>query len=207
MGEDVFTIGYPMSSILGDSARMSKGLLSATAGIKDNPDQVQISAEIAPGNSGGPVLDEQGQVIGVVQQTLNPWVVAKETGGALPQNVNFANKSSRVLAFIQSNAPDVYRQLQFDVKTSFAQVEPSVVKLRSGIITQEWEEKPKLIVGLKYMSIWDLWFRFLVFVISALDYNTGEVLFVAGQGHDNVASSEDKVIEDTLAEVKTALGR
>lgn len=207
LGEDVFTIGYPMSSILGDSARMTKGLLSSTAGIKDNPDQVQISAEIAPGNSGGPVLDSNAQVIGIVQQTLNPWMVARETGGALPQNVNFANKSSRVLEFIKTSAPDVYQQIQFDSTSSFALVEPSVVKLRSGIITEEWEKKPKLVMGLYYHSIWDLWYRFRVFVIRVLDYDTGEFLFAAGQGRDTVVSTEDKVIDDTLAQVRAALGR
>lgn len=207
MGEDVFTIGYPMSALLGESARMSKGLLSATAGIKDDPNQVQISAEIAPGNSGGPVLDTHGQIVGVVQQTLNPWKVAQETGGALPQNINFATKSSQVLTFLKTRQPEVYGQLVFDRSTPFEQVEPSVLKIRSGLITEAWEKMPKLVVLLDYVSVWDLWYRFRVFVIRAYDYDSHEILFIAGQGRDNPASNEEAVIQDTLQQVKSALGR
>jgi S1-C subfamily serine protease len=106
MGEESYTIGFPLSNVLGDSARLSKGLVSATAGLKDNPNQIQISAEVQPGNSGGPLLDAQGLVFGVVQQTLNPWKVARQTGGSLPQNVNFAIKSDIVLEYI------IYKQVR-----------------------------------------------------------------------------------------------
>ncbi len=207
MGEDVFTIGYPMSALLGESARMSKGLLSATAGIKDDPNQVQISAEIAPGNSGGPVLDRNGQIVGIVQQTLNPWKVAQETGGALPQNINFATKSSKVLEFIKTSDKSVYSQLAFERATAFDKVEPSVVKIRSGIITEEWEKTPKLVVLVDYISVWDMWYRFRMFVVRVYDYDSHEPLFAAGQGRDTFVSTEDQVIEDTLAQVKAALGK
>lgn len=207
MGEDVFTIGYPMSALLGESARMSKGLLSATAGIRDDPNQVQISAEIAPGNSGGPVLDKNGQIIGVVQQTLNPWRVAMETGGALPQNINFATKSSRVLEFIRNSDQAAFDQIVFDRSTLFDQVEPSVVKIRSGIVTEEWEKMPKLVVMLDYISVLELRPRFRLFLIRAYDYDSHEILFMAGQGPDAMASNEDTVIEQTLQQVRTALGK
>ncbi|HVL00509.1 MAG TPA: trypsin-like peptidase domain-containing protein [Dongiaceae bacterium] len=207
MGEDVFTIGYPMSALLGESSRMSKGLLSATAGIKDDPNQVQISAEIAPGNSGGPVLDKNGQIIGVVQQTLNPWRVAQETGGALPQNINFATKSTRILDFIRTTDQAVFNQLTFDRTTAFEQVDTSVVKIRSGIITEEWEKMPKLVMLLDYVSVWDLWYRFRLFVVRAYDYDSHEILFMAGQGGDSLTSSEDTVINDTVQQVRTALGK
>ena len=207
MGEDVYTIGYPMSALLGNSARMTKGLLSASAGIKDNPDQIQISAEIAPGNSGGPVLDDKGQIIGMVQQTLNPWAVARETGGALPQNINFANKSSKILAFIKNYDNDVYKQLRFDHPAKFDQVEPSVVKIRSGNISPEWEKTPKLVLLLNYVSFWDMWYRFRVFLLRAYDYDSHQILFVAGQGRDNVLSNEEQVITDTMNQVKAALAR
>lgn len=207
MGEDVFTIGYPMSALLGESARMSKGLMSATAGIKDDPNQVQISAEIAPGSSGGPALDRNGQIIGVVQQTLNPWKVAQETGGALPQNINFATKATKILEFIKTSDKAVFNQLTFDRVTRFDQVEPSVVKVRSGIITEEWEKTPKLVVLLDYVSLWDMWYRFRIFVIRVYDYDSHEILFLAGQGRDNVASNEETVIADTLQQVRTALGK
>jgi hypothetical protein len=47
-------------------ARMTKGLLSATTGLRDDPNQIQVSAEIQPGNSGGPLLDHDGHILGGV---------------------------------------------------------------------------------------------------------------------------------------------
>jgi S1-C subfamily serine protease len=101
LGEEVSTLGYPLSRLLGNSVRMSRGLLSATAGLRDDPRELQVSAEIQPGSSGGPLLDRDGNVIGVIVKTLNPQAVARASGGALPQNVNFAVKGAPVLDFIK----------------------------------------------------------------------------------------------------------
>ncbi len=57
-----------------------------------------------------------------------------------------------------------------------------------------------MVVRLFYVSKWDIWYRFDKFVVAAYDYDTGEPLFAAGQGHDNMVSNEDVVIKDTFAE-------
>ena len=67
LGADVFTIGYPLSHLLGSSARFTKGSVSATSGLNDAPKQIQVSAEIQPGNSGGPLFDKDGLVVGVME--------------------------------------------------------------------------------------------------------------------------------------------
>ena len=87
----------------GNNARLSKGLINSTTGMRDDPKQLQVSAEIQPGNSGGPLLDHEGQVIGIIQQTINPWRIAQATGGSLPQNVNFAIKAEPVLEFVKGS--------------------------------------------------------------------------------------------------------
>jgi S1-C subfamily serine protease len=66
----VYTIGYPLSRLLGSSARFTKGAIGATSGMNDNPKQIQVSAEIQPGNSGGPLFDNDGLVVGVVLDYL-----------------------------------------------------------------------------------------------------------------------------------------
>lgn len=206
MGEDAYTIGFPLSQILGDSARLSKGLVSATAGMKDDPTQVQISAEVQPGNSGGPVFDGQGLVFGVVSQTLNPERVYRQSGGALPQNVNFAVKSDNVLEFIQTSQPEIYAKLRRNQPSSIEKVGDSVVKVRSGNVSEDPDRRGKLVAFVSYVAIWDIWYRFRYFVISVFDFDSQEKLLVAGQGRDNMVSSEDLVIRDTLEQIQRALG-
>lgn len=206
MGDDVYTIGYPVSKLLGDSARLTKGLISSVSGLKDDKNQMQISAEIQPGNSGGPLLDNDGVVVGVVQQTLNPWAMAAQTGGALPQNINFAIKSNVVLDFIRESDKDLYSEMVFDLSSDIEEVEGAVVKLQSGIMPEELEKEPKLVAMIDYKSMWDVWFRFRYFILSFYDYDTNEFLFRAGQDRDNPLSTEKSVIKDTINEVREVLG-
>jgi serine protease Do len=100
-GEGVVTYGFPLSGLLSSGPTLTTGEVSAMAGLRDNPRQFQISAPVQPGNSGGPLLDRQGHVVGVVVSKLNAQRVAQHTGD-IPQNVNFAVKGTEALAFLRS---------------------------------------------------------------------------------------------------------
>lgn len=205
MGEEVTTIGYPLSRILGNSARMTRGLLSATAGLRDDDRQVQVSAEIQPGNSGGPLFDHEGNVIGIIDRTINPAAVARATGGALPQNVNFAIKAVPVLDFVKGADEQAYAALKFDQGGGLENASKAVAKIQAGVVGPDNERNDKMVVRLAYVSHWDVWYRFRVFVLAAYDYETQEALFVAGQGRDNLVSNEDVVIRDTMVQFRKAL--
>ncbi len=101
-GDDVIALGYPLRGLLAMEANVSTGIVSATAGLKDDPTRLQISAPIQPGHSGGPLLDESGAVVGVVVSKLNALRVARMTGD-VPQNVNFAIKSGVAQVFLRAN--------------------------------------------------------------------------------------------------------
>ena len=205
MGEEVSTIGYPLSRLLGNSARMTRGLLSATAGLRDDPREVQVSAEIQPGNSGGPLLDRDGNVIGVVNRTLNPAAVARATAGALPQNVNFAIKAVPVVDFVKAADAGAFAALSFDTAVGLESAARGVVKIQAGVAAPDSERGDKLVVRLSYVSILDVWYRFRVFALQAFDYETQETLFIAGQGRDNMVSNEDVVIRDTMEQFRKAV--
>ena len=205
LGDEVLTIGFPLASVLGNSARMTKGLVSATAGLRDDPKRIQISAEVQPGNSGGPLLDSNGVVIGVIQQTINPWSVAQASGGSLPQNINFALKTESLFEFIQASNPDVYAGLDTSGTKGLASAVHGVVKVQEGHVMSDEDRKSKMVVEVSYVSIWDIWYRFRVFVLTAYDLDTGEALFAAGQGRDNIVSTEEKVIKDTVRQFKKAI--
>jgi S1-C subfamily serine protease len=99
-GESVITYGFPLSGVLSSGPSLTTGNVSALSGLQDNPLHYQISAPVQPGNSGGPLLDAQSHVIGVVVSKLDAAQVARMTGGDIPQNVNFAIKGNEALAFL-----------------------------------------------------------------------------------------------------------
>ena len=102
-GESVVTYGFPLSGLLSSGPTLTTGDISALAGLRDNPTNFQISAPVQPGNSGGPLLDSQANVIGVVVSKLNAARISEMTGGDIPQNVNFAVKGTEALAFLRAN--------------------------------------------------------------------------------------------------------
>lgn len=92
VGQSVFTLGFPATSILGTEPKFSDGSISALSGVRGEASLMQISVPIQPGNSGGPLVNDQGQVVGVITASaaILPFVAAT---GSLPQNVNWAVKA------------------------------------------------------------------------------------------------------------------
>jgi S1-C subfamily serine protease len=101
-GEGVVTYGFPLTGLLSSGPTLTTGEISALAGLRDNAREYQISAPVQQGNSGGPLLDMGGRVIGVIVSKLNAQRVAQTTGD-IPQNVNFAVKGSEAIDFLQRN--------------------------------------------------------------------------------------------------------
>ena len=108
-GDTVVTYGFPLSGLLSSGPTLTTGDISALAGLRDNPMHFQISAPVQPGNSGGPLLDSHGNIVGVVTSKLNAARVAQMTGGDIPQNINFAVKGSEALAFLGEHGVPPWR--------------------------------------------------------------------------------------------------
>lgn len=102
LGEQVAIFGFPYLGALASSGTFTRGDVTALAGIADNNAHFQLSAPVQPGNSGGPVVDDRGQVVGVVVAKLNALAVARVSRD-IPQNVNFAIKSAEALSFMEAN--------------------------------------------------------------------------------------------------------
>jgi S1-C subfamily serine protease len=91
-GTKVVAIGYPMAFTLGDDPRLTEGSVSAQSGIAKDVTRYQVSVPIQPGNSGGPVIDEKGQAVGVAVEKL---------ADANAQVVNFAVKSTYLVSLME----------------------------------------------------------------------------------------------------------
>ncbi|MEI7534377.1 MAG: tetratricopeptide repeat-containing serine protease family protein [Verrucomicrobiae bacterium] len=110
LGGTVVTIGFPDPSLQGFSPKLAKGEIASLSGAGDDPRYFQISVPVQPGNSGGALVDEHGNVIGIVSAKLDA-SAALAASGQLPENVNYAVKSSLLLSFLES-APDVASKLK-----------------------------------------------------------------------------------------------
>ena len=107
-----------MNGLLATNGNFTRGNVTATAGLRDDSSKLQISAPVQPGNSGGPLVDESGNVVGVVASKLNVLRVAIATND-FPQNVNFAIKASVAQTFLETNGAS------FDVGTVGESLKPA----------------------------------------------------------------------------------
>lgn len=89
LGDHVFTIGFPAWNILGTNPKYTEGVVSSLSGIGDSKNLMQITVPIQPGNSGGPLVDSSGHVVGIIVSTAAIPYFYRHTG-TLPQNVNYA---------------------------------------------------------------------------------------------------------------------
>ena len=97
-GNSVIAIGYPFHGLLTSDFTVTTGIVSSLSGILNDTRFLQISAPVQPGNSGGPLLDTSGHLVGVVAEKLNALRFAKATG-EIPENINFAIKTGSLRIF------------------------------------------------------------------------------------------------------------
>ena len=128
LGDPVFTIGFPLSDMLGQNPKFTNGTISSKSGLGDDMVHLQINAPIQPGSSGSPVFDTEGNVIGVAVATLNPETT--KGIGAIPQNVNFAVKSD-YLVNLAEMLPTEVKLDEAQGKVSPDQITPFVCLIRA----------------------------------------------------------------------------
>ena len=93
-GEEIFVAGYPLGSMVSDSMRLVPGLVNATKGYENDITQFETDASIRKGNSGGPIYDKRGNIVGVAVKRLNV---------SQSDNFNFAIKGTTVKQFLDAN--------------------------------------------------------------------------------------------------------
>ncbi len=114
VGENIFVLGYPLRATMGDEIKLTNGIVSSRTGFQGDITAYQISAPVQPGNSGGPLFDSQGNLIGIIN--------AKH-GGA--ENASYAVKTSYLTNLIDllPNPPKLQTLNSLTGKTLTQQVE------------------------------------------------------------------------------------
>jgi len=114
IGSSVFTLGYPMIETMGESLKLSDGIISSLSGYMSNESVYQVTVPINPGNSGGPLFDKSGNLVGIIN--------AKYTGA---ENVTYAIKSKKLLKMLEEDdlCNTKTKEVKFDDLTLVDQVE------------------------------------------------------------------------------------
>lgn len=102
-GEAVVALGYPIRQVMGEEMKVTNGIINAKSGYKGAISEFQFSAAVQPGNSGGPLLNGQGQVVGMVTAKLNPEVT---------ESVGYAVKSDHLMFFLDQFEGVNYRRAE-----------------------------------------------------------------------------------------------
>ena len=102
-GDTVIVAGFPLQGVLTSDLNITSGNVSALAGPRDDRRILQITAPVQQGNSGGPLLDLSGNVVGVVVAKLSALKIALVTGD-IPQNVNFAISAGIARNFLDAHS-------------------------------------------------------------------------------------------------------
>jgi hypothetical protein len=100
LGQAIVVLGYPLSDVMGNALTINPGVVSSLSGIGGEKSKFSVSANLQPGNSGGPILDMHANVVGVAEAKLNEITMLKvegTTGG----NVGFAIDTTSLLDFLR----------------------------------------------------------------------------------------------------------
>jgi S1-C subfamily serine protease len=146
MGATVFTIGYPHPDLMGARSKLTDGITSAVFGMGDDPRMYQVSVPLHKGNSGGPLLNTKGEVVGVVTEKLNALKMLRVTG-ELPQDVSYAVKSEYVKVLLDL-APelDKHRALSTQkgsLEKLAVRIKPSVLMVLAKVLEKPDMTRPK----------------------------------------------------------------
>jgi S1-C subfamily serine protease len=101
IGESVMVAGFPLQGVLASDLIVTDGIVNSLSGLANNATQMQVSAPVQPGNSGGPLLDRSGNLVGLVVAKLDALRALVLTGD-IPQNINFAVRPELIGRFLQS---------------------------------------------------------------------------------------------------------
>lgn len=117
VAESILVAGFPLSGLVSPDLNVTIGNVSALSGPDGSKSLIQVTAPVQPGNSGGPILDQAGSVVGVVVSKLDALAVAVITGD-IPQNVNFGISLATVREFLDLHGISVLQQPSSQTRTN-----------------------------------------------------------------------------------------
>lgn len=145
--DEIFVLGYPYSTLMGEEIKLTNGIINSTSGFTGNVDSYQFSASIQPGNSGSPLFDKKGNLIGVVN-----------AGIPAASNVGYALKISKVLDFFKSNqinwnGKEVNSLEKYSLSEQLKMIKNNIYLIETFETEEKAKERAKLIWQQKLKKI------------------------------------------------------
>ncbi len=139
--DDIFVAGFPFGKTVSSSVKVTKGVVSALTGIANNYSNIQIDAALQPGNSGGPIINKEGNVVGVAVAKLDYKIILKNYD-TIPEGTNFGIKSSTVQQFIKANNVKSMQpnKREMSTKDIGAKIQKATVYLDCFMTAQRYEK-------------------------------------------------------------------
>ena len=127
-GEPVFVMGYPMAFTLGMfHPSINEGIVTNEAGFGETSGEFQISAVVNPGNSGGPIFNGDGKIIGIATGGINKKVILEEDG-FIPDGINYGVSTDKIMNFIEQNIQkEKADSFSYDAETLYQYMRSAVV--------------------------------------------------------------------------------
>lgn len=128
--EEIYVAGYPFGKRVSGSIKVTKGVISSLSGVGNNYSNIQIDASLQPGNSGGPIVNKKGNIVGVAQSKLD-YKIILDMYDTIPENTNFGIKSSTLNQFLNSNkiSTETPRGSEMSIKDIGEKIEKATVYL------------------------------------------------------------------------------
>jgi len=139
--EEIYVAGYPFGKSISGSVKVTKGVISSLSGLGNNYSNIQIDASLQPGNSGGPIINKKGNVVGVAVAKLDYKKVI-EAFNTIPENTNFGVKSSTLNQFLNANkvSGDSPRGSEMSIKDIGEKIEKATVYLDCWMTAEKIQE-------------------------------------------------------------------
>lgn len=196
VGHNIYVSGYPLSSMLGDYARLTTGNISSLYGFDGNASNIQITAPISPGNSGGPVTNTDFEAVGVVVSTANTIAMANKIG-SLPQGLNFAVSPNVATGFLLQNGVETPKETVDSVQALLN----STALIWNGDLTKQ---KRTYIAKFTYRYYWDLGNHLSYMRLHLIDSKTGETVLKSSLEADSMGIQGP--VYDMMNKVTAELG-
>ena len=144
LSDDIYAAGFPFGKRISSSITVNRGIISALMGPGDDISKFQIDADINSGNSGGPIVDKQGNAIGIAVSKLNREKALEELG-SVPEGFNFAVNSMMAIGLFRSQGIDlpVQNNSELSVKDRNDLFNQGTFYLACGMTTAQYEKMAK----------------------------------------------------------------